>query len=145
MMGSASAGSGRLLALDPGKKRTGIALSDPSGRIATPLETVSLSPRKLIAHLAQRIAEYEIESVIIGRPELPSGDESEIGALAAEIGRRLEEETGVAVVFWDETLTSWEAEEIIKERGGREKPGEVDRLAAALILQDYLNAHPRED
>ena len=146
MMGSASAsaGSGRLLALDPGGKRTGIALSDPSGQIATPLETVALPLRKLIAHLTKRIAEYQIERVIIGRPQLPSGDESEMGALGAEIGRRLESATGVGIVYWDEALTSWEAAEILKERGRRKRPGEIDRLAAALILQDYMNAQRKE-
>ncbi len=143
----------RALCLDLGNKRTGIALSDSSAKIASPFETVELSLRKLLSHVRELIKQNKVAVVVIGLPSLPSGELSEIGHLAHEVARRLSADQTLTVVLWDETLSSWEAEQILIEQGRgrgaasssrRNKkrgydPGEVDRIAASLILQDYLD------
>jgi len=153
----------RVLALDVGERRTGIALSDPSLSLAAPLQTVTLGLRALLIHLRELIAEHEVGLVVIGQPELLSGRRTVPSLLAEEIGARLRAQAGVEVLFWQETLTSWEAERILDgqspdsadrerrakgrrgRRGARRRPrrsaqGDVDQLAAALLLQEFLDA-----
>lgn len=168
MKASEARGRLRVLALDPGRRRTGIALSDPSGRLATPLETVEFPLRKLVAHVHSLIERHEVGLVVVGLPKLPSGQKGEIAGLSEEVAARLRRSAGVQVLLWDEALTSWEAEHILrgggawpdgpardrrkKDRGkgsrrtgatGKRKrrpAGAIDQLAAALLLQDYLDA-----
>ena len=150
---------GRILALDPGHSRTGIALSDPEGCLATPLETVSAPPGRLVTHVLELIARHQVTAVVIGLPRLPSGDEGEVAALSRHLAERIGRAAGVPVVLRDEALTSWEAEELLRGpgeaaarrgsglprpsrrrgRSGRARRGEVDRVAAAIILQEYLD------
>lgn len=149
-MGLETGKNSRILALDLGKRRTGIALSDPAASIASPLETVELPLRRLISHIKELIEKHSVQEVVVGLPKQPSGELSEIGALAQEVAKRLKRVPDLIVVLWDETLTSWEAEQILREQGrgrpaerrkgrrNRYDPGEVDRVAASLILQDYL-------
>jgi len=152
---SRAADGGRILGVDLGRRRTGLALSDPGATLATPLETLTGSPPTLLAPLAERVAHHGVVCVVFGFPRLASGDPGEIAGLARRIGDRLAQRTGVTVVYWDEALTSWEAERILAHdsprrsrcgagAGGRRaqrRAGEVDRLAAALMLQDYLDTH----
>ncbi len=141
---------GRILALDPGRVRTGLALSDPEGLLASPLETVSLPPRKLVDHVLALIERHDVCLVLIGQPRLPSGDPGEIAALSADLARRIRARARVPVLLRDESLTSWEAGALIhRDRERPRGPGSarsrkaakerVDRTAAALILQDYLD------
>ena len=141
----------RVLALDVGTRRTGIALSDTSRLLATPLETVSLGVKALVMHVRLLVTEHDVGLIVIGQPALLSGAKSSAAELAERVGMKLRASLGVKVVLWDETLTSWEAEEILRARGragagGRKRRskearrGEIDRLAAAVILQDYLNS-----
>jgi len=138
--------AGRILALDPGRARTGIALSDPEGCLASPLETVSYAPAKLVDHVLDLITRHEVVAVVIGLPRLPSGDEGEIAVLSRELAERIRRRAEVKIVLRDETLTSWEAQSLVPSANRRRRHatprarrGEVDRLAAALILQDYLD------
>lgn len=137
--------AGRILALDPGRARTGIALSDPEGRLASPLETVSYRPGQLVDHVLALIARHEVVAVVIGLPYLPSGDEGEIAVLSRQLAERIRRGADVEIVLRDETLTSWEAQSLVqgtgrrRRTGARARAGEVDRLAATLILQDYLD------
>jgi len=147
-----TAATGRILGLDIGLRRTGVALSDPGRTLATPLETVESGARALVDRLLEIIREQAVGRVVIGLPRMPSGDEGEVAELARAVGAQLERAAGVEVVFQDEGLTSWEAGEILRRggrrpgappsRGGRRgkggRSGEVDRLAAALILQEHL-------
>jgi putative holliday junction resolvase len=148
----------KVLAIDVGLRRTGIAVSDESRSLARPLQTVTLAKRALVVHLLELIRAHAVDCVVIGLPRQASGDEGEVAALARDIGRRLEQASGAAVVFQDEALTSWEAQQILRERGAkragasrrgagqagsrtrRAQRGEIDQLAAALILQEYLDA-----
>ncbi|MCK4305687.1 MAG: Holliday junction resolvase RuvX, partial [Candidatus Eisenbacteria sp.] len=150
----------RVLALDPGLRRTGIALSDPSARLASPLETVELPPRRLIEHICSLIEDHGVGLVLVGLPRLPSGQKGEIAQLSEYLADKIHRRAGVEVLLWDETLTSWEAESILKgtaedpkrsfrgggpmrrkgrAKRGRDHAGAIDRLAAALLLQDYLD------
>jgi putative Holliday junction resolvase len=146
----------RALGLDIGRRRTGIAVSDPGARLATPLETVELPIGRLVAHVRALAARLQVSVVVIGLPRLPSGEKGEVAFLAEAAGDRLKA-AGLTVRFWDEALTSWEAQEILSRRRPGRRPGgtaarrmrqrrdgELDRVAAALILQDYLDAARRE-
>ena len=94
--------TGRALALDPGRRRTGLALSDASGRLATPLETVELPPREPIAHVAKLIDQHGVRVVVIGHPRLPSGDSGPIAELAQRLAAGIAAATSAEVVLWDE-------------------------------------------
>lgn len=146
MTDDARLAAGRVLALDVGPRRTGIALSDPSRILASPLETVTLGLRALVSHVCDLIREHGITLVIIGHPELRSGRPSAPARMAEEVAARLRARAGAEVRFWDETLTSWEAELLLGRgpgaRGGRrrrDRKGVVDQVAATLILQDFLD------
>jgi len=140
----ASAG-GRVLALDLGRKRTGLALSDPDASLARPLETVTLGTHALLEHVQRLIRSHRVSTVVVGHPVLPSGEPGEIGRWAEMFAERLRNATGVRVVLWDEGLTSWEAEGRVARRkrptpkARAARRAVVDRVAAALILQDYLD------
>ena len=99
----ASAG-GRVLALDLGRKRTGLALSDPDASLARPLETVTLGTHALLEHVQRLIRSHRVSTVVVGHPVLPSGEPGEIGRWAEMFAERLRNATGVRVVLWDLSL-----------------------------------------
>lgn len=151
----------RILALDIGRRRTGLAVSDPTATLATPLSTVTLTPQALVRHVRDLVAERDITRILIGWPRRSGGEPGEIAALARRIGEALARATGRPVVYWDETLTSWAAEERLREREaarGRPRRGarvpsrqarerrraEIDRLAATVLLEDYLASRRQE-
>ncbi len=140
---------GRLMGLDLGTRRTGIALSDPAGELASAHSTVELPFKKLITHIAELVAAEDVALVVVGYPEQPSGTPSEIGRLAQRFKDGLRGR-GIVCELWNEALTSWEAEQILQQSGDspsrRRRKGDrgaVDRLAAALMLQDYIDHHRR--
>jgi putative Holliday junction resolvase len=133
----------KVLAVDPGEKRLGIAISDPTGTIASPF-TVLKHVSRLIdaAEIAQIARENSVEKIIIGesldednQPTLQSRGASRLGI---EIGRQSE----LPVVFWDETGSTQAARQSRIEMGVRrsKRRGHMDDLAAAVILQSYLDA-----
>jgi putative Holliday junction resolvase len=133
---------GRILAIDPGERRIGLAVSDALGIVAQGLPTFDRrTDGDFIARLRELAAEYALERVVVGNPISLSGVEGESSArarrLAAEIARAL----GLAVELWDERLSSAEAHRTLA--GTRPDKKTVDRVAAVLILQGYLDAHPR--
>lgn len=138
---------GRLLALDYGTRRIGVAVSDPTRTIASPLTTLTRrsGKRPPWAELAAIMADREIEEVVIGLPLDLAGLEgdwaAEVRAFGAEVTRRF----GRPVHWVDERLSSVRAEEIVRGSGlkkkERERKERVDAAAAAIILQDYLEHH----
>ena len=133
---------GRVLALDYGEKRIGVALSDPDRIIASPLEVYTRASRARDAeHLKHLVEEHEIEQVVVGLPLYPSGDESEKSAEARRFGQWVGEAAGVPVDFYDERYTSVEAEEYLKEARVtfRRRRSKRDMLAAQIFLQAYLD------
>lgn len=139
----------RLLALDLGKKRIGLAVSDPLGITAQGLQTynrVNLRADLLAIHLEAR--RLSVSAILMGLPKSLSGLEARQAGWVREFGTKLSERTGLPVVYWDERFTSVEAERVLKLERSSAAPGKrrlgmkgrVDRLAAVLLLQSYLDA-----
>jgi putative Holliday junction resolvase len=131
----------RILALDPGTKRIGVALSDELGWTAQPLET--FERRSLdadIAHILQLIRQHEVREVIIGLPIRLDGSFGPEAKTVLELKATLEQRLPVPVIEWDERLTSRSAEQMLIEANvsRKKRRGAVDRVAAAILLQSYL-------
>jgi putative holliday junction resolvase len=137
---------GRVLAVDLGDVRVGLAISDPDRIVATPLDTLPVDDPddvdSLIADLAEVIQSHEVSLVVVGLPRSLSGREGQRAQRAREVARRLTEQSDVAVDMWDERFTSVEAEKAMLATGAkrRERRAASDRVAATLLLQAYLDA-----
>jgi putative pre-16S rRNA nuclease len=134
---------GRILALDLGKKRIGLALSDPLGITAQGLPTLQRTNiRQDLAALDAIIKEREVTLLLMGHPLHMSGHESRQSEYTREFAERLGQHTGIEVRLWDERLTTVEAERVLKESGiSIEKRAKaVDRLAAVILLESYLDS-----
>lgn len=154
--GAASGGGGRFLGVDVGTVRVGVAVSDPSGVVATPLVTLdaaSLSgrdadTRALARAVAVRLAsvarEEACKAVVIGLPRALSGRDTSTTELARGVAAALRDE-GMTVELWDERFSSVEAERMLLGAGLRRdrRRQERDAVAATIILQGWLDAHAR--
>jgi putative Holliday junction resolvase len=135
----------RYLALDLGDRRIGIAISDTLGMIARPLEVLERTSRAAdYAHYAALVAEHGVDLVVVGLPLNMDGTEGSRAAWARDYGGELAETVGVPVEMWDERLSTEEAADILRAQGKdpREERDWIDAVAAAVILQSYLIAHP---
>jgi putative Holliday junction resolvase len=138
----------RVLGIDYGKRRIGLAVSDPTGTIASPLETVQRRPgrRPPLARLADVARQHGVERIVLGLPLAPSGEETPWCEEIREVGERLSSRLAVPVEYVDERFTSARAERAIRSiglrRSQREEKGRVDAAAAALILQAWLDRAP---
>jgi putative Holliday junction resolvase len=136
----------RVLGVDFGEKRVGLAVSDPSGTIATALETVQrrTGKRPPLAEIERIGRSLGVEHVVVGLPLDLRGDENEWCREVRDFGRRLGERLGVGVSFVDERMSSVRAERAVRgsglKKGQREQKGRVDAAAAQLILQAWLDA-----
>lgn len=136
------------LAIDLGEKRIGLALSDGLHMVASPYEVFPRrSRREDFAHVARVVAAEQVDRVVVGVPIRFSGEEGSMAAWARDYGADLGRTLGVPVVFWDETLTSEQAESAMRARGYNKKQmiGKLDAVAAALLLQSYLEAERERD
>jgi putative Holliday junction resolvase len=134
--------TGRVLALDVGKRRIGLAVSDELGITAQGLETLTRTNiRQDLTRLAEVVAERNVAVILIGRPLHMSGQEGRQAAYTQEFAARLQTHTGLPVEFWDERLTSVEAERVLKQSGIsiEKRARAVDRLSAVLLLQSFLD------
>jgi putative Holliday junction resolvase len=138
---------GRLLAVDIGEKRIGLALSDPSQSLAHPLATLTRRPGKRFPmhRLRSYLEEHEPAGVVMGLPLAPSGAEDERAANARAVGQLIGDKTGLPVEYWDERMTTARALGAVRELGGstRGREGDVDQLAATVLLQHYLDSRRR--
>jgi putative pre-16S rRNA nuclease len=135
--------AGRVLALDLGKRRIGLALSDELGLTAQGLETLERTNiRQDLARLSELAAGNNVSRIVIGNPLLMDGREGRQAEHAREFGARVEAATGLPVEFWDERLTTVEAQRVLRQSGiGIEKRARaVDRLAAVILLESYLDS-----
>lgn len=133
----------RVLGLDIGSVRVGVAVSDPSGRIASPLTVLDARALAGDATPLVRLAEdYESECLVVGLPLTLSGDEGPQAAEVRTAAVRLATAAGLPVEFADERLSSEEARRMMSASGMSEKEqrGSVDKVAAAIILQGWLDA-----
>jgi len=135
-----TARAARALGVDVGEVRVGLALSDPDGLVATPLGTVPAGD-DLPARLAEIAAEHECQTVVVGLPRALSGRDTASTRRARDLAERLRD-VGLSVVFWDERLSSAEAERALLQDGRRraQRRDERDRVAATIILQGWLDA-----
>jgi putative Holliday junction resolvase len=133
----------RLLGIDPGKVRLGLAISDPDRRIASPLATYTRRDAAQDArHLARVVEENEIGQIVIGLPVHLDGREGEQAKAARALGKVIAEATGLPCVFWDERFTSREAESALWGAGltHKRRKERRDQVAAQILLQAYLDA-----
>jgi putative holliday junction resolvase len=131
------------LALDLGKKRIGLALSDPLGITAQGLPTFQRTNNRQDLTAMEALAkEREVTLFLIGHPLHMSGRDSRQAQYTRDFGHRLHERTGIEVRYWDERLTSVEAERVLKESGIsiEKRARAVDQLAAQILLESYLDS-----
>jgi len=136
----------RLLCLDIGERRVGVAVSDPAGRVATPLKVLDAPLSADVTPLKRLIEDYEVEVVLVGLPLSMDGSEGpQAAAVRAEIAR-LARALPVEWRFHDERLSSVAAERMMAEAGAdsRRRRGSVDMVAASITLQSYLDARASE-
>jgi len=134
---------GRVLALDFGKKRIGLAVSDELGITAQGLETLQrTNTREDLQRLTQLIAEKNVNLILMGKPLHMSGAEGRQAEYVRDFANRLGVESGVPVEFWDERLTTVAAQRVLKESGIsiQKRAQAVDRLAAVILLESYLDS-----
>lgn len=146
----AGSGAGRILAIDYGQKRLGLALSDPLRVTAQPFATWRRSNRrKDLARLRDLCAEHGVALILVGLPMHLEGANSAMAAEASRFAELVRAETGKPVELVDERLSSWEAEHALSENSGAKsrsrerKRRELDEVAAAVILRDYLQSRRR--
>ncbi len=138
---------GRLMGVDFGTKRLGIAVSTPDQSIASPLENYDRRNPNLDAkHLKELAQDYRIRGLVVGLPVHMSGDEGGIARNAREFGLWLAKETNLPIRFWDERFTSAMAEEILQaaDLSKKKRKARKDKLAAYLLLQSFLDATDRD-
>ena len=130
-----------LLSLDVGEKRIGAALADTAVRIAVPYDTIIVDGTEL-EQIAKLIGLESIDVVVIGYPRNQSGEATAQTAYAEAFAEKLEG-IGPKIVFQDESLTSVMAEDRLKQMGKPYEKGDIDMMAASIILQDYLEQYGR--
>jgi putative Holliday junction resolvase len=138
---------GRILAIDPGTKHIGIAISDEYRLIATPQPAIlRTSWKKLLAEVRSVIAKFDAAAVVVGLPLNTDGSESSMSAEARDMAAKFGLSLNIPIFLQDERVTSYEARKRLWDRGI--KPDDTKRLvdseAAAIILTDFLESLPRK-
>jgi putative Holliday junction resolvase len=134
---------GRVLALDVGERRIGVAISDPTGIVARPLTKIKRSSRQAdFEAIGQLVHEHSVERVLVGLPLSLDGTEGPQARTTRRYAQALQETLSVPLEFWDERYSTSTAQDILRARGvrGRDSRQEIDATAAAVILQSYLDA-----
>jgi putative Holliday junction resolvase len=131
----------RILALDPGTKRIGVALSDELGWTAQPLETYERKSLAAdLAHIKELVTRHEVREIVIGMPVQMNGRVGPAAQSAQQFLEAVQAAVGIPVIAWDERLTTKAAEQMLIEAdvSRKKRKGVVDRVAAALLLKSYL-------
>jgi putative Holliday junction resolvase len=133
----------RILALDLGKKRIGLAISDPLGLTAQGLPNLLRTNKRTdLAALRQLTEEREVGRILLGNPITMRGAEGRQSGWVREFAEALQKQTGLPVKLWDERLTSVEAGRVLRSSGIsiEKRAAAVDRLSAVILLQSYLDS-----
>jgi putative Holliday junction resolvase len=132
---------GRVLALDPGTRRVGVAVSDPLGITAQPHSVLDAEDPDLLGQIARLGADLGVERIVVGLPVSLNGTEGPAAATARTFAAAVAGATGLPVELADERFTSVSAERVLVEAGlsGRRRRAVRDRVAAAVLLQAYLD------
>lgn len=138
-----TAAHSRILALDLGKRRIGLAISDPLGLTAQGLPNLERANKRTDLDALERLArDREVGLFLMGNPVNMAGNEGRQSAWVREFAGALERRTGVPVKLWDERLTSVEAGRVLRASGIsiQKRAAAVDRLSAVILLQSYLDS-----
>jgi putative Holliday junction resolvase len=133
----------RTLALDPGERRIGVAISDPTGTLSQPLETIEtrgLASPAALERIAEIVDTHGVSQIVIGLPVHMNGREGPEAEAVRGFGGAIAAATGVPVDYLDERWSSLGAKRLLRESGARSRrdKGRVDRVAATLLLETYL-------
>jgi putative Holliday junction resolvase len=139
--GESDVAAGRVLCLDPGTHRIGVAISDPGRVIATPLEVIDRRRIAAVDRVRDLCRDHQVTLIVVGMPTTLRGEEGPAATVARELGDGVTTSTGCDVVYWDERFTSVTAEAALLESGmrRRDRRDRRDMVAAAVILQGYLD------
>ena len=135
----------RIMGLDYGAKTLGVAVTDPLGMTAQPLETISRTSetklRRTLARLEEIVREYQVEQIILGLPVHMDGSLGERAQKSLEFKIKLENRLHLPVILQDERLTTVAADEVLREMNvpGEERKKYIDKIAASYILEDYMS------
>jgi putative Holliday junction resolvase len=135
----------RVMALDVGDKTIGVAISDALLLTAQFRPTIRRKDLKSDIEMLQKlVVENEVHEIIVGQPLHMNGKESPQSQKIARFAEQLRQALGLPIVFWDERLTSFEAEQHLQQMGlnWRQRREQVDKIAAMIILQNYLDSRP---
>jgi putative Holliday junction resolvase len=138
---------GRILAVDLGEKRIGLAISDPTHTIASPLTVIQHTSRNFdAAQISQLCVENDVYLIVIGIPGTLDGEDSPQLRHAQKFMDALKDQVKIPIVTWDESYSTNNAQEIRRamQVPVKKRQGHLDDLAAAVILQSYLESHPGE-
>jgi putative Holliday junction resolvase len=132
----------RILGVDVGTVRIGLALSDPLGITAQGLEVLDVSQSSPIDAIVKRVGEHEVEEIVVGIPFRMDGSKGPEAENAEAFARALEEATQLPVTRWDERLSTKQAARSMRAGGAdsRKQRGVIDKVAAAVFLQAYLES-----
>lgn len=136
----------RILAVDHGGKRIGLALSDPTGTIASPLRVIEHVSRLVdAAQVAEVAAHHDVGLIVVGQSFDEDGNPNLAGRRAARFAGELMNQTGIPVELFDESFSTQEARAARIEMGvtRKKRGGHLDELAAVMILQSYIEANPK--
>jgi len=136
------------MALDVGESTLGVAVSDPQGTIAQPVTTIRrVGIRSDLRSLNALVDRYEVESIVVGLPLTLAGEHGAAAESAIAFADRLSRSTRVPVITWDERLSTVQAERALLEGdvSRRRRKEVINHVAAAIILQSYLDSRPRTD
>jgi len=133
--------NGRFLGLDPGERRIGVAISDATGTIASPVEFVDRKARKHEQRISDLCSEWEVTEIVVGLPLSLDGTEGPAAAKSRDFGAFVAELTGLPVSYHDERFTTVTAEQALLEGGvkRRSRTNKRDQVAAAVMLQGFLD------
>lgn len=131
----------RILGIDHGDVRIGIAMSDETAFLASPLATIQ-NTKAAIGEIVALVVEYRVETIVIGLPRNMDGSYGPATVKVRAFAELLKEQIDVPIVEWDERLSTVSAHNALREAGldGRKRKGVVDQVAARIILQNYLDA-----
>jgi putative Holliday junction resolvase len=136
--------TGRILAIDWGEIRFGLALSDETQTLATPLATLSRRAGKRfpMARFLELTSSHTPVGIVVGLPLTPEGDEAASAAAARQLAAAVAQRTGLPLELWDERMTTVRALAAVRDQGAstRGRKSEVDAMAAAVLLQHFLDA-----
>jgi putative Holliday junction resolvase len=136
--------TGRVLGIDLGEVRVGVAISDDLGLLAHPLETIDASRCDPYDRVEELAREKQVDAIIVGVPRNMDGSFGPAALKAREVIERLRERVSCRVIPWDERLTTVAAERALREAGrkAKEQRSVVDQVAAQILLQSWIDSQP---